>query len=145
VPDLPGLADVRRGARLAPDGSYRVRIGVPVGSKFYPRLGNVWPRVRSGNVRTGTKQNQFRRLLSAHGFNWGSYEADHVRDLQWAGEDDYRNLWPLSRSFNLAANQILGQPISYRTGRGQNAQDHTNVPLRTSDLDLWFRIIRFIP
>lgn len=137
VPDEPGLADIRRSANTDGQGGYRVRIGVPVNSKFFPRIGKTWPRVKSGVVRTGTKQSQFRRLLSAQGFSWGSHEADHVRDLQWAGEDDYRNLWPLQRVHNNAANRILDQPISYRTKEGQ---DRIGVPLDSSDRDLWFRI-----
>ena len=47
------------------------------------------------------------------------------------------NLWPLEETHNNAANRVLNQPISYRAGR----QEHVNVPLHTSNLELWFRII----
>ncbi len=113
VPDQADLADVRRDAI---DG--KIRIGVSTGSRFFPSLGKIWPRVRVGNVRTGVKQAQFRQLLAAQGFNWGTMEADHVRDLQWAGEDDYANLWPLERVHNLQANRILRQYVTYRTAQG---------------------------
>jgi hypothetical protein len=52
VPDVRGLADVRRQA----DSSGRIKIGVNPGSKFYPKPGNVWPRTHAGVVRSGTIQ-----------------------------------------------------------------------------------------
>jgi hypothetical protein len=137
VPDVPDLADVRRSASTDEHGRHVVRIGVSPASKFYPKPGNVWPRVRSGVVRTGVKQDQFRRLLAAQGFSWGSQEADHVRDLQWAGQDAYENLWPLDAAANNAANQILAQPVTYRDHAGVI---HSNVPLRDTPLNLYFRI-----
>ena len=135
VPDQPGLADIRRDA----DTAGRIRVGVSPNSKFYPRVGNVWPRVRVGQVRGGTKQAQFRRLLQALGYNWGSMEADHVRDLQWRGEDAYANLWPLEGTHNGAANDILSQMVTYKNAAGVVQ----TVPLSQTPLNLYFRIIAF--
>jgi len=134
VPDEPGLSDVRRDAI---DG--QIMIGVTPDGDFYPAVNRVWPRVRAGVLRTGRKQANFRRLLAAHGFNWGSYEADHVRDLQWAGQDDYANLWPLERAHNNAANQVLDQPITYLNDAGTVV----TVPLRDTPLSRYFRITRY--
>ena len=124
VPPEPRLSDVRRNAQTDTHGRDAILIGVPVNSRYFPRLGRRWQRVEAGIIRTGTKQRQFRRLLAAHGFNWGTFEADHVRDLQWSGDDEYPNLWPLEETHNNAANRVLNQPISYRAGR----QEHVNVP-----------------
>lgn len=65
-----------------------------------------------------------------------SYEADHVRDLQWAGRDAYDNLWPLEAARNSDANQILTQPVTYRNAAGQVV----TVPLNQTRLNLYFRI-----
>jgi hypothetical protein len=135
VPDSPGLADVRR---RAIDG--KIRIGVYPSGEFYPRVGQVWPRNRVGLVRSGVRQREFRRLLRAHNFDWDGlgYEADHVRDLQWAEADAdvYENLWPLLHTHNNAANRILDQIVTYQDASGVA---HT-VPLRDTPLRLWFRI-----
>jgi hypothetical protein len=141
VPPDRGFSDVRRQAQTDPDGDPAVRIGVPVRSKFFPVPGRVWPRVQAGVIRTGVVQAQFRRLLRAHAYAWGTEEADHVRDLQWAGEDDYQNLWPLERAYNGAANYILEQPVSYQTRQGVA---RANVPLRTTERGLYFRIVRIL-
>jgi hypothetical protein len=135
VPPGPGLADVRKHA----DGEGRIKIGVSPGSKFYPAVGRVWPRVHAGVLRSGTRQAQFRRLLTALGYNWGSQEADHVRDLQWAGEDDYGNLWPLDAAHNNAANRVLQQLVTYRDSTG----NVVTVRLENTPLNRYFRIVGF--
>jgi hypothetical protein len=66
-------------------------------------------------------------------------EADHVRDLQWAGEDDYRNLWPLEASRNNAANQVLQQYVTYRDPSG----NVVTVRLQDTPLNRYFKIIGF--
>jgi hypothetical protein len=135
VPDDRGLADVRRDA----DTSGRIMIGVSPASRYYPKLRSVWPRVAAGVLRTGTKQSQFRRLLRAHGYAWGSQEADHVRDLQWAGDDAYVNLWPLEKAHNNAANQVLQQNVTYLNNAGMVV----TVRLDQTPLNRYFRIIRY--
>ena len=134
VPDDRGLSDVRRNA----DSEGKIPIGVNPSSKYYPKVRqSVFPRVAAGTLRTGVKQAQFRRLLAWYGYAWGSQEADHVRDLQWAGDDAYENIWPLERAHNNAANQILNQPVTYTDRSGVV---RTNVPLHTTPLGLYFRI-----
>jgi hypothetical protein len=140
-PGLPDpLRDVRRNAQTDEHGRDVIRIGVSPGSDYYPKIGAVWPRVKVGAVRGGVKQRQFRRLLEAQGFSWGPYEADHVRDLQWAGRDEYENLWPLEEAANNAANDILGQLVTYRDATGAA---HA-VPLRDTPLNLYFRIDQMV-
>ncbi len=131
VPNQPNLAHARRHAIGG-----QLMIGIAPSGGSYPTIGSVWPRVRSGAVRTGTAQTQFRRLLQAHGYVWGSQEADHVRDLQWAGLDEYDNLWPLERTHNQEANRILNQMVTYRDNTGAVV----TVPLHQTPLNRYFRI-----
>jgi hypothetical protein len=139
IPFGPGFNDLERDGLDDPNrpGGKAIRIGVSPAGKFFPNIGAVWPRTDAGVVRTEIKQRQFRNLLSAHGYNWGGKEADHVRDLQWKGEDVYENLWPLEAEANRAANQILDQPVTYQDSGGVT---RANVPLRSTPLGLYFRI-----
>jgi hypothetical protein len=82
---------------------------------------------------SGIKQREFARLLAAHGFDWGTYEADHIRDLRWAGADAYNNLWALAGVHNNAANDVLNQPINYTDAVGVA---HIGVPLHTTPFRL---------
>jgi len=84
-------------------------------------------------LRSGIRQAQFRRLLTAQGFDWGTYQADHVRDLQRAGADEYNNLWPLAREHNYAANDVLNEPVNCTDAGGVA---HFGVPLRATPLNL---------
>lgn len=133
VPDSAGLADVRREAFAATD---EIEIGVASSGENFPRVGRIWPRVRSSVVRTGARQRNFRNLLAAYGYDWGTQEADHVRDLQWAGKDAYDNLWPLERRWNNAANQILRQEVTYKDDAG----NVVTVPLQRTPLNRYFII-----
>jgi hypothetical protein len=135
VPDVRRLADVRRHAETK-DGTKVIKIGVHPAGRNYPTLGGVWPRTRVGAIRGGDKQDQFRRLLAHHGFGWGAYQADHVRDLQWAGQDAYDNLWPLDEARNREANEILNQLVTYKNKAGHVV----TIPLKSTPLNLYFRI-----
>ncbi|WP_147414559.1 HNH endonuclease signature motif containing protein [Rhodococcus rhodochrous] len=139
VPASAGLADLRRHARTDRHGREWIRIGIGSSSSNLPRIGRVWPRVRVGEVRGGVAQAQFRELLQLCGYAGPAYEADHVRDLQWGGRDEYDNLWPLDPARNNAANQILNQMVTYRAADGRVLQ----VPLRVTPLNLHFRIDAF--
>ncbi|WP_109636981.1 HNH endonuclease signature motif containing protein [Lentzea atacamensis] len=136
VPRGPDFADLRRHAATDADGQNAIRIGVPVASRSFPSVGRIWARVNVGGMRGGTAQDQFRRLLAHHGYTWNTHEADHVRDLQWGGRDEYDNLWPLERSHNLAGNNILNQPVTYRNSAGATV----TVPLHQTPPGLYFRI-----
>ena len=141
VPDGPNFADIRRNANTEGD----IMIGVSPQSEYYPKVyESVWPRVRVGAVRGGVKQRQFRRLLEDYGYNFTNMnmEADHIRDMQWTGPDEYDNLWPLARNYNQAANDILRQLVTYRNAANQVVRD---VPLSQTDLNLYFRIVGFGP
>ncbi|MFI7480833.1 hypothetical protein ACH9EU_00275 [Kocuria sp. M1R5S2] len=139
VPPRAGLADVRREAALR-DGVPVIRIGVETGGRNYPTIGSVWPRTRVGAIRGGAKQDQFRRLLQHYGYAWGTYQADHVRDLQWAGRDAYDNLWPLEAARNRSGSKdVLEQPVTYRNRAGAVV----TVPLQDTPRNLYFRIVAF--
>ena len=139
VPKSANLADIRRHATQRSDGTYVIMVGVDVSGRNYPKLRKVWPRTRVGLIRGGDAQDQFRRLLHHHGYAWDSREADHVRDLQWAGKDEYDNLWPLESAHNSAANQILQQPVTYQDDAGRVV----TVPLQQTPLNRYFRIVAF--
>ncbi len=136
VPDVANLNNVRSSSSVA---SNEILIGVSPSSANVPVIGKVWPRVAAGNLRGGVKQEQFRELLRVSGFVWGSMEADHIRDLQWGGQDSYDNLWPLEKSHNNAANQVLSQDVDYEDS-GKNL---VTTSLRNTPLNLYFRIKDF--
>ncbi len=46
----------------------------------------------------------FRRLMRGLGYNLGGLQIDHVRELQFGGEDEFHNLWP----YDSRANQSGG-------------------------------------
>ncbi|MFI9386608.1 DUF4157 domain-containing protein [Kutzneria sp. NPDC052558] len=131
-----GLDDVRNTA-FNKYRRFAIPIGVDPDGRFYPKIGNVWQRIPS--MRGGVKQDQFRKLLKAHGFDWGNDEADHVRDLQWGGLDEYENLWPLDRQHNLDANKILSQLVTYTDSAG----NPETVPLSKTPLGLYFEIVGY--
>jgi hypothetical protein len=142
VPDRgSGLADVRRRATDRGNGERALRIGVAPGSRNYPQLGGKpWQRV-SASFRGESTQRGFRALLRERGYAWGSDEADHVRDLQWSGADDYDNMWPLNRADNGAANDaVLGQVVTYTDATGAAR----TVPIRQTPLGLYFQIVYYV-
>lgn len=132
VPPVAGLPDVRRSGFT----SGEIVIGIDTSGEFFPKEGRVWPRVLASPLRTGVKQRNFRNLLTEYGYDWGTKEADHVRDLQWGGQDDYANLWPLERTWNNAANRILDQDVTYLDDSG----NVVTVKLKQTPLDRWFKI-----
>ena len=58
--------------------------------------------IRMSSVRAGGAKS-FRVLLSSLGFSWRDKQADHARDIAFAGFDADNNLWPLARSINQRA------------------------------------------
>jgi len=136
IPNVGNLANLRRQGFI----DETIYIGINSRSVFWPSVGKVWQRIPARDARSGTVQRQFRRLLGELGYNWTAKneEADHVRDLQWGGEDAYANLWPLPRAANNAGNAILNQLVTYEDDAGVL---QPNVPLHTIPGNRYFRII----
>jgi hypothetical protein len=59
----------------------------------------------------GTGADDFRAVLTSYGFNWTGLQADHVQDLEWSGDDEFRNLWPMDHSANMSAGARNNQQI----------------------------------
>lgn len=72
-----------------------------------PYWGEVGRVLRKGEKTTrGGQEDAFVKDLEEYGFEGfsdGEYSPDHVLDLDWGGPDSYANLWPLTRSTNVAA------------------------------------------
>ena len=134
VPRTRGLSNVRGAADDI--ANEEIIVGISPSSTNAPVIGKVWARTRVGQIRGGVAQSQFRELLRISGFVWGSMEADHIRDLQWGGQDAYHNLWPLERRHNLAANDILEQNVVYEDVNGNIVTEQ----LQNTPLNLYFRI-----
>jgi hypothetical protein len=138
VPRAKALKNIRGNADDI--ANEEIMIGLSPSSIYAPVIGKVWARNAAGALRGGPVQDQFRTLLKMSGYDGfisGSMEADHVRDLQWGGQDAYNNLWPLERSYNNAANAILRQEIVYEDASGNVGPP---VQLQNTPLGLYFRI-----
>ena len=93
--------------RLAGDSRNRW-IGVP----RWPYEGMIFQR--RGTSRSGTAQKEFRDALTERGYFWAGYDADHVIDLQFGGEDSFYNVWPLDSGINQwAGTWHSGQGVSF--------------------------------
>ncbi|NIM15091.1 MAG: hypothetical protein GTO45_24270 [Candidatus Aminicenantes bacterium] len=55
-------------------------------------------------------------ILTEPGNTAGTYQIDHVRDLNWMGRDTYSNLWPAESSVNQAFNATNDQYARARDG-----------------------------
>jgi hypothetical protein len=76
--------------------------GEPIGvsASYRPYLGKT---VQLDPMERGPNADRFRAVTGRYGFDWAGLQADHVQDLQWSGDDDFNNLWPLDASANLSA------------------------------------------
>ena len=76
--------------------------GEPIGvdARFWPRAGK---KMQLLPTLGGDKRSQFRSVLQGYGFDWTGLQADHVQDLEWSGDDDFPNLWPMDQSANMSA------------------------------------------
>ncbi len=68
----------------------------------------------------GENQAAFRALLKTHGYDMSARgeDADHVKDLQFEGFDDFPNLWPLKSSVNQRSREFLNQKVTYKDDKG---------------------------
>jgi hypothetical protein len=92
-----GPTSVRRNVR---GRSVYERIGVVPGN--WVGRGHYLQYV-SHAMESRAEQNRLRDLLSNLGFDSSGTEVDHVRDLQFGGQDEFKNLWPLDQATNSAA------------------------------------------
>jgi hypothetical protein len=82
-----------------------------------------------GVFRSGP-QRAFRKILEDHGYDLSGKDADHVLDLQFAGPDDFSNMWPLEESVNRSALSFSNQGIVYKDAAGKIR----TVPLGSDEL-----------
>ena len=84
--------------------------GEPIGvsRKFWPRPEKI---MQLAPAERGAGADQFRAVLRRYGFDWTGLQADHVQDLEWEGEDDFRNLWPMDQSANMSAGARNNQQV----------------------------------
>jgi len=96
-------------------------LGEPIGvhHDWWPRIGKTMlliPEVR------GRAADDFREVLrSRYGFDWTSFQADHVQDIMWEGPDSFTNLWPMDSAANMSAGprQNQFQVVTFRDNNGQ--------------------------
>ena len=141
--EIPDLAEVRK----HPDGKYLLRavtghkitFGVPRNRIPVPGR-TIWQKQRS-DWRLSDPQKGFRVLMILHGHDMSKEDADHVRDLQFLGQDDFDNMWPLDRVINQSNYEFLNQPIKFFDTR-----DGTEKTVQLREWVLYgkfFRIIGF--
>jgi hypothetical protein len=93
-------------------------LGEPIGvsKQFWPRVGKRFQLIPEHGREVSRR---YVAVLRRYGFDWSGLEADHVQDLQWAGQDIFANLWPMDASANKSAgarqNQI--QTVSFCVSR----------------------------
>jgi len=100
-----------RGGTL-PDGPT-----IGISAEYRIAKGTIVGPLSVASTPGGSKLN---RPLSRYGFAPGFEEmdADHVREIQFGGEDEIENLWPLDASTNRAAGSTLARTkVKYPNGR----------------------------
>jgi len=141
--EIPDLTTVRK----HPDGKYLLRavtghkitFGVP-GNRIPVPGRTIWQKQRS-DWRLSDPQKGFRVLMTLHGHDMSNEDADHVRDLQFLGPDDFDNMWPLDSRINQSNYEFLNQPIKFFDTR-----DGTEKTVQLREWVLYgkfFRIIGF--
>jgi len=84
------------------DPSQRMPLGEPIGvsPQYRPYIGKT---MQLDPMDRGSGADNFRAVTQRYGLDWTGLQADHVQDLQWSGDDDFNNLWPLDASANMSA------------------------------------------
>jgi hypothetical protein len=99
--------------------------------------------------RGKTEQRIFRKWLTAHGYDGlnPKYEADHIVDYTFGGDDNWANLWPLFPSHHRkkTANvwhhsKVKGGFFSGHSVREIRAGDFPNAP-KTGNKTLFFKLV----
>ncbi len=75
--------------------------------------------------RVGDKGNKAKVRDELRNFGYpdlGKVQIDHVQDLNWNGDDDYDNLWPLKTEKNRGANAARNQQVRARDSEGKNPE-----------------------
>lgn len=144
LPDPGVLWSGKRGAstlRQHLEPGFSVIVGVD--QELTPKEGRVWKKIRSyRKIFYGRIQEAFRFLMIEHGHDMKGRkeDADHVKDLQFAGPDDFHNMWPLNEGVNRSAWEFGKQSVTY-------VDDDGNLQTTTLDdsalLNRWFEIVGF--
>lgn len=140
IPDMMAL-------RRYPDGKYLLRamtgnqIKFGASRKRIPVPGRtIWQKQRS-DWRLSDPQKGFRVLMELHGHQMENEDADHVRDLQFLGPDDFDNLWPLNSRINRSNNRFLDHRVKiFDTSDGTEKEVRLGDPIMYGK---FFRIIGF--
>jgi hypothetical protein len=102
------------------DGELKYYVEIGLTNQNMVREGAVLNRTGSyRGIFNGRYQRALRLVFERHGFPIGGLDADHVKDLQFGGPDDFINLWPLNSSINRSSLRFADQPVSYLNDNGQ--------------------------
>lgn len=152
LPDPDVLTRGERGASYLKkylDGGPTVTVGVdPALIPTQDKVNNldeslVWKKVRSYRRALGQEvQRGFRFLMIAHGHDMRARneDADHVKDLQFEGPDDFNNMWPLNSRINQSTWRFAEQEVTYTDEEGNPQRVQLNDPVL---LNRYFRIVGF--
>jgi hypothetical protein len=128
--DTPILLGGRRyhrkkpGQQLPPPDQQK-EIGVE--GQYLPELDKIL--VLAFEPDAGNKE-RFKTVLARHGyggFKGAGTDADHNQDLQWAGPDEFYNLWPMDFRTNRSAGELQNnsQEITFSDRPGDPPQTMT--------------------
>jgi hypothetical protein len=132
---------------ILPD-RYRTRVGVI--EENWPVIGKTMQLTIP--VRLGG-QARFNEALRSFGYRsrgkgGEQTDADHVQDLQWGGDDDFGNLWPLESSMNQSVGPLQNQhqPVTFcLTENDRSPRTWTIQQIKDRNLYLrWFEIRRVL-
>ncbi|HVW83122.1 MAG TPA: hypothetical protein VHB50_00495, partial [Bryobacteraceae bacterium] len=97
---------------------------IGVEGQFLPKVGKLL--ILAFEPDSGAK-GRFNARLRAHGYAGVGTDADHNQDLQWAGPDEFNNLWPFDSSANRSAGPLQNdlQRITFSDRPGDPPQTMT--------------------
>jgi len=102
---------------------------MPVGVHPQYRIAEGTELQRSKDMRSRITR-FYRSVLEFHGVDISDEQIDHVKELNWGGDDNFLNLWPLDSSINQSSGSRINQQIiSWKTGNQIRAIEAGNPML----------------
>ena len=145
VPDVSTTATSRQGKSVKPSQKTHLKgkrktvtIGV-ASDNLKPKNRLIQNREERGN----TKQQTFRNLLKRHGFKKfpsEKYEADHVIDYTFGGEDKTENLWPLAKSKHTVKTNNVWNKMKIENGKYKGSRVKELRSRGKTFKNRWFKI-----